>query len=330
MRLLPSNLAEAKEWAKALHDQLVRYNIPLMPTGKPGSDGSSRPPTLQQTQNIMANSLGYDGWFELSRVASTPHEPVYRAVSDGTVSIAMQRRLFKLELEAERRLAGEFGVPELTRYMQDAWLMAFVGYSAADRKALAGEYISDREDMDNVYESEIFADGVWSTKVAGVTGTELSPQRQAMMPVHLRLPRPFYPGEGMTDWTLPLLAFPDEMPDTLVDALHSLGLITADGAAREGALADLDPKLAATATYLAQCVARNVRPVAEPTTASGRPGADLPTGEAVASSVTDAPTLDDWCRALMTAEKEGLVPFGPAPWMKHFGYWERRLGDRLR
>lgn len=312
MRLLPANLAEVKEWAKALHTEFVRYAI----LGRPGPDGGRKTPTLQQTQDILAKCLAYKDWHELSQSVSKPHRPAYLNEFS----------------PADDRLASALGVAELTRYMQDAWMFAWIGYDAKTRKAFASEYISDPEDKDpELYDADsIYGDGVWTTKVGGEVGTELSPERQAMMPVHLRLPRPFYSEESGADWTLPFLAFAEEIPDSVVGALRSLGLISASESAAAGRLADLEPGLAATATYLAQCVATNRRPVAEPTTASGRLGADLPTGEATSSSVTDAPSLDAWWRALMTAEVDGLVPFGPAPWMKHFGYWERRLGNRLR
>ena len=79
-----------------------------------------------------------------------------------------------------------------------------------------------------------------------------------------------------------------------------------------GRFSELDPKLAETAIYLARCVATNRMPAAAPVMESGRSGADLPTGDAVANPAADAPSLDDWRRALSATELNSSSAHSPS------------------
>ena len=87
MRLLPAHLNDAKEMAKRLKNAFDDFGLTLHPR-----DPERPPISLQQTQNLMAQTLNYPGgWKELSAELTPPHLPIYL----DTLPPKQQYELFK-------------------------------------------------------------------------------------------------------------------------------------------------------------------------------------------------------------------------------------------
>lgn len=314
MRLFPAHTREAKAMAKGLKAALGEVGLT-----RDCRDPTATPPTLQQTQELMAQAMGYPGgWHELGAEVSRPHTPVYvdRSGDDG------QRML----MEMAERLAALLGFDYTHGTVWNALEKAGVGFSPKARRQLE----EDSTPWGIATDREVIAPGIEAVETGGHGGIVLSAARQAAMPSHLRLEQPFY--EEDEDWALVALAFPEIYRESLMDALARAGVFTSPSVPRErdansameafyakhspGYIApENDPMNRAptpdetrVVAYLAECVRLNRKPVALPD--------------------NRYPSLQEWVAVLAKAPTvDGAWPLRSGPWREHWGSWERSEAD---
>lgn len=320
MRLLPAHLPDAKEMARSLCDWLEELSITSN-----CRDPGSVPPTLQQTQELMARAMGYGGWYELANLLRLPHEPVYLISDD------RQRNPGMLE-DFGLRLSRLLGYDDTEGAVLNAIGCSGAGYSPRARRALM-EKSSPWGLVDSC--SEI-ADGIRSVKTTSHGGLLLSKERQQAMPDHLRLDGGAYEADG--EFYLVALAFPGEAPAmdiSMRNALCYLDLLTPDPARtahsrqvtellknNQGFLSQELPKFMETVltapqqqviSYLAECVLTNRTPFT------------IPPDDQDGPEIFRHPSLDDWTLSLgRLPTVDGKWPTRPGPWRRHWSAQARR------
>lgn len=165
MRLFPAHAREAKQWARALCDAFHSYQLPL--------DWRLRDspiPTLQQTQELMANAMGYSGWRELSRLVALPHSPVYLESLEND-----QVRYETLE-KLVRALASQTGLDYAHGHLWKAVDISGVGFTPKTRRDLAA--ITTPWGL--IEEQHVVAEGIRQVSTSTHGGWILSPERQGV------------------------------------------------------------------------------------------------------------------------------------------------------
>lgn len=183
MRLLPANVRDAKEMARSLCDRLEYHELSSSPDG---------PLSLRQTQEAMARAMGYNGWHELTKLLSAPHEPVY----------ADSRANDKLLLDFAGRLAKQLGFSYPHGVVLAAIQTAGTGYSPKLRR-----YFREAATPWGIAEFEEVVPGVLYAETGGRGGYLVRPERLVQMPPHLRLDGGWY--EELGDVFLVTLAIPE-------------------------------------------------------------------------------------------------------------------------
>lgn len=210
MRLLPAHTADAKEMARALCDSLTAIGLCL-----DCRDTQSQPPSLQQTQELLAKAMGYQSWRELTGLLSAPHCPVYL---DGLEEHQSSQTFTALT----ERLAELLGFDYAHGHVYRALRNSGCGYSPKFRRAMQ----SNASPWGPIEEAEELAPGVLRITTAGHGGLLLSPDRNQRMPEHLRYPNAGYEEDG--EFHLVALGFPEEasaMGFSLREALVYLGIV---------------------------------------------------------------------------------------------------------
>jgi len=210
MRLLPAHTADAKEMARALCNSLTAIGLSF-----DCRDPESGPPTLQQTQELMAKGMGYQSWRELTGLLSAPHSPVY-------LDSLEERQSSQVSTALTERLAGLLGFDYAHGYVYRALGNSGCGFSPKFRRAMQ----SNASPWGPIEEAEELAPGVRRITTAGHGGLLLSADRNQRMPAHLRYPDAGYEEDG--EFHLVALGFPDEAGDmglSLRAALVHLGIV---------------------------------------------------------------------------------------------------------
>lgn len=305
MKLIPAHVRDAKDMAKRLKESLWQFGLQRDCRIRDGE-----PPTLQQTQELMAKAMGYDdGWKQLSAVLVEPHKALYVDLLEQGQSLAR---------DATTKLAALLGYDYMHGAVWNAWTNAGVGYSPKWRRALEDAATP----WGQICDQEEIAAGVKKVATACHGGIVLSRPRQEAMPAHLRLEDRFY--EEDDDWALVILAFPDVAPDRLVWALASVDVYRSNSVPRvwtcntedEAFLAkclvgyvppesdpmnrSATPEEEAVVLYLAACVQANKKPVRQPSELF--------------------PSLQDWVSCLALGPRvNGAWPMLSEAWRTHWG-----------
>lgn len=305
MRLIPAHTREAKDLAKRLKKALEEFGLT-----RDCHDFEGKPATLQQAQELLAKTLGYEGgWAELLQEVKKPHEAVYLDMLPEEESQAQSEMLVQ-------RLSALLGFDYTHGIVWNAWVSAGIGFRPRQRRQVD----ENMSPWGLIYHEEEIRPGIRSVETGGHGGFILSEARQRQMPPHLGLPEPYY--EEDCDWALVVLAFPDEFSRNLPGALASVDVYGSASVPRirqNDAYEDLrtqislnyvspeeDPMNRPLSTeewevvgYLSQCVYANRRPVRCPD--------------------NEYPTLQEWVKVLSGAPRvDGTWPMGQEPWMKHW------------
>jgi hypothetical protein len=324
MRLTPSHVRDAKEMARSLCDVLEQLGVPLDWTNP-----ASAPPSLRQTQELMAKAMGYAGWHELTEVLKRPHEAVYVDVPDEMESARRLQALIE-------KMSSLMGLNYAHGTVANAIYNAGTGMSPKVRRRFAD--ISTP--WGPVIESRVLVDGITEVSTGGHGGWLLSEDRQRRMPAHLRLEEGAYEEDG--EYNLVVLGFPDEaeaLGCRLRDALEHMNVIAQDEDRRKHS-AEMTGRLNAAARanqsllsvpttpyvpapltpieqrvikYLARCVYENRWPLRVPDDPQG----DVP-------ELLRCPSLDAWVAVLQhvpTVNREWAMRAGP--WRRHW-FWTVR------
>lgn len=218
------------------------------------------------------------------------------------------------------RLTELVGLDYAHGWIDSAVVAAGVGCTAKTRRELAARD-TPWGCMDD--ESEELAPGILSVITATHGGLLLSPERNTLMPAHLRYDNRGYEEDG--EFYLVALGFPDEaetMGISLRSALANLHLVDrckASGGGEANALtsplSDMESKIIA---YLVACVHANVLPLRFPS----EPAAcdDIEFG----ILKTELFTLSDWVTTYEPIPTiEGRWATRPGPWYRHWAWRER-------
>lgn len=335
MRLLPAHLREAKQMARNLCDSFEHLGIP-----RDWKDPQSAPPTLQQSQELLAKAMGYAGWRELAHVMQLPHPPVYLDTLPPHQGGAVFEQLVT-------RLSEECGLHYPHGTIANALQISGVGYSPRTRRTLSDDTTPWGVIMD---EDEPIAEGIRSVSTGSHGGWLLSEERQARVPEHLRNPQAAYEEDG--EFYLVAIAFPDEAPafgvslraaleyvqvichsseaDTDLDNL-STRLVSqpSDGGADlrnipsgrtpKPPLSEIEHRVV---QYLADCIRSNRLPARFPREISERPTDPLLLARA------EHYTLQEWVECLASVPTtDGRWPTRRGPWFDH---WDWRCRERQR
>lgn len=206
MRLLPAHTREAKEMARALCESFESLGV-----ARDCHDPAAEPPSLQQTQELMAKAMGYEGgWRELNEALKRPHRPIYM---DGTAMSDFADRLARL-------LGFDYTHGVVLRAIE----CSGVGFSPKTRRSLQ----ATATPWGAIDESEELAEGIVRVTTPHHGGWLLSPERQERMPPHLKLQSAAYEEDGA--FYLVVLGFPGEEPfkNDVRNALHHVGLLDLD------------------------------------------------------------------------------------------------------
>ena len=322
MRLLPAHTADAKEMARALCNCLTAIGLCL-----DCRDPESEPPSLQQTQELMAKAMGYQSWRELTGLLSVPHSPVYL----DSLEEHLNSQVFTALTE---RLAGLLGFDYAHGHVYRALGNSGCGFSPKFRRAMQ----SNASPWGPIEEAEELAPGIRRITTAGHGGLLLSPDRNQRMPSHLRYPDAGYEEDG--EFHLVALGFPEEADAlglSLRDALVNLDLVDHSKAyiahsrevskllnsgaklttivfpeLVEPALTDMEQK---AIQFLVRCVHCNRPPMRFPEVE----GNCYKGMEKYARY-----TLDQWVQHLSTLPiLDGSWPMRNEPWYQHWGWVAR-------
>ncbi len=296
--LLPAHTRDAKEMARRLCDALEYHGLRTS-----CRDPESNYLSLQQTQEVMAKAMGHASWRTLSQLLKQPHEPVY---IDRATEGALATFVEKLAL----LLGFDYAHGSVFR----AVAMSGAGFSPKGRRELE----ANNSPWGPIEDSDEIAPGIVSVTTSSHGGLMLSPERQAAMPVHLRLDQAGYEEDG--ECNLVALAFPEEaesMGISLIDALEYVDVLSRDDHS------ELTAEEHEVITYLVKCVYTNRRPVLYPTESETCPGdKGLP-------EFCFYPTLRDWVATLSRAPRvDGVWPTLAGPWHEHWT-WSVRDNERL-
>lgn len=326
MLLLPAHTKDAKEMARRLCDALQIH----------GLTADCRNPeaeflTLQQTQELLAKAMGHPSWRQMAAALKEPHRTIYidGGSEDALTAFATQ-------------LSGLLGFDYAHGSVLRAIHTSGAGFSPKFRRAM--------EDNDSpwgpIVEQEEIAPGIVSVTTGGHGGLVLSPERQAAMPVHLRIDGAGYEEDG--EYNLVVLAFPEEQDrlGNLRDALAYLNIIDHSKARQdhsrtvsallnsgqdirtltfptfeEPPLPEMETRVVA---YLAECVRTNRMPIRFPDEAKG----EVKNVIHYARSIYHQ-TLQQWVDVLSTVPTvEGRWATRPGPWFDHWG-WRARDAQRF-
>lgn len=335
MRLLPAHLREAKQMARSLCDSFEYLGIP-----RDWKDPQSGPPTLQQSQELMARAMGYAGWRELFQFVQLPHPAVYLDTLPPHEGGAVFDQLVT-------RLSAECGLHYPHGTIANALQIAGVGYSPRIRRTLSHDATPWGAIME---EYEPIAEGIRCVSTGSHGGWLLSEERQARVPAHLRNPQAAYEEDG--EFYLVAIAFPDEALAFGVSprsALEYLGIIShssqADtdpdniaprlvsrpsdgdsdlrsipsGRSPEPPLSEIEQRVV---QYLGDCVRSNRLPARFPRETSERPT------DPIVLARAEYYTLQEWVECLASMPTtDGPWPTRRGPWFDH---WDWRCRERQR
>ncbi len=315
MRLFPAHLRDAKQMARALCDAFAQLGLP-----RDFRAPEAEPPSLQQTQEFMANAMGYAGWRELAHLVQQPHVPVYMDTMKAEDSSAALEKL-------TTALGRQVGVDYAHGHILNAIEIAGVGFSPKVRRSLAQ---SSTPWGVIVEEHEPIADGIRSVSTAGHGGWLLSPERQSKMPEHLRSSDAAYEEDG--EFHLVALAFPGEQDAIGVPMLQALTYLDivdrshTDGlrSLKESSLSEIEVRVI---DYLANCVRSNRIPIRFPGEANSQIKNVLYHARAAYPS-----KLEDWVQLLSSVPTiDGNWATRPGPWFDHWNWRTRSdLQDQAR
>ncbi len=299
MRLFPAHLRDAKQMARDLFDAFSLLGIVL-----DQHDEASRPPSLQQCQEIMANAMGYAGWRELSKLVKEPHSSVYL---DGL----SEEHKYNVLDQLLSRMVIQFNHFHSPAALENAVLMSGVGFCPATRRELAVK----SSPWGPIEDEEIIADGIRRVSTSNHGGWLLSPERQAKVPQHLLNQGGAYEEDG--EYKLVALAFPDECVSfgvTLADALAYLEIVDFEecGSKRTFEVGTIEREVV---DYLAQCVRLNKLPIRLPREDEANYSHPL------IHSYTTIYSLSEWAELYARLPRiDGRWAMRPEPWFEHCSF----------